>query len=254
MGYDITSSANDRIKWLIRLRERRHRDAEGVFVVEGERLYRRAISVGLVPDVVFTDGAVDIGREMVRVHPSVLDKISYRSRSEGLIAVFPQFDVGIGRIALSATPLLLIAEDIEKPGNLGAMMRTAAAAGVDAVISVGSTVDPFNPNTVRSSTGALFTVPLAVSSWEEATSWLEERGIDLVAASPDGAESLWESDLTRAVAVVIGAEDRGLSERAVSLAAQTVLIPQSVTGVDSLNASVAAAVVLFEAVRQRTTG
>jgi RNA methyltransferase, TrmH family len=250
----ITSPSNDRIKWLVRLRERRHRDAEGVFVVEGERLYRRAISAGLVPDVVFTDGTVDVDGHVTPVDPSVLDKASYRSRSEGIIAVFPQFDVGIGRIEPSPTPLLLVVEDVEKPGNLGAMMRTAAAAGADAVITVGATVDPFNPNALRSSTGALFSVPLAVSSWEETAPWLEGRGVEVVGASPDGENTLWAADLTRAVAVVIGAEDRGLSEVARSIAGTLVSIPHSYAGVDSLNASVAAAVVLFETVRQRTVG
>ncbi|HJQ76903.1 MAG TPA: RNA methyltransferase [Acidimicrobiia bacterium] len=252
LDYHVTSPANEQIKRLVRLRERRHRDAEGVFLVEGELLYRRALAAGLRPSGVFTDATSDIEGDVVTVEPSVLDKASYRQRSQGVIAVFPQFETGLALLELSSSPLILIAEDIEKPGNLGAMMRTAAAAGVDALITVGSTVDPFNPNTIRASTGALFTVPLAVSSWAETAPWLDEHGIHLIGASPDAAETAWETNLTGPVALVIGAEDKGLSEQAASLAERSVLIPQSAGGVDSLNASVAAAVLLFEAVRQRS--
>jgi RNA methyltransferase, TrmH family len=252
---DITSPANDRIKWLVRLRDRRHRDAEGVFVVEGSRLYQRALAAGLRPEITFTTGpdrARTVG-EMVTVDPAVLDKASYRSRSQGLIAVFPQFGMGLDSIEISDNPLILIAEDIEKPGNLGAMARTASAAGADALITVGKHTDPFNPNAVRSSTGALFTLPMAISSWDETRSWLEERGVALVAATPEAGTSLWEVDLTGPTAIVIGAEDAGLSAQARSMATRQVGIPQTGVGVDSMNASVAAAVMLFESVRQRTS-
>ena len=254
MSFAITSPGNERIKWLVRLRDRKHRDAEGVFVVEGERLYTRALETGLKPVITFVSGDFDAVGETISVAPDLLDKASYRSRSQGIIGVFPQFDVDIDLVEVSSVPLVLIAEDIEKPGNLGAMMRTAAAAGADVLIAVGSTVDPFNPNALRSSTGAIFTLPLAVSSWKETQTWLEARGIGIVGASPDARALLWETDLTGPIAVVIGAEDAGLSEQARSIARELVRIPQADTGVDSLNASVAAAVVLFEAARQRDSG
>jgi TrmH family RNA methyltransferase len=252
VSYDITSSGNEQIKSLARLRGREERDRTGLFLVEGARLYARALAAGLIPVVTYVaEGDVETVGEVVRVEPSVLDKASYRKRSEGIIGVFHHFETGLNRIELPADPLLLVAEDIEKPGNLGAMMRTAAAAGADAVLTVGGTVDPFNPNVVRSSTGALFTLPLAVSSWEETIAWLDDHGIGVVAASPDGDVSLWDADLRGPVAIVIGAEDAGLSEQASATARELVVIPQTDRGVDSLNASVAAAVVLFEAVRQR---
>ncbi|MGB8361124.1 MAG: RNA methyltransferase [Acidimicrobiia bacterium] len=252
MSYDITSSGNERIKALVRLRDRVERDRTGLFLVEGPRLYARALASGLTPLVTYVgEGDVETLGEVVRVEPSVLDKASYRKRSEGIIGMFHHFETGLNRIELPADPLLLVVEDIEKPGNLGAMMRTAAAAGADALMTVGGTVDPFNPNVVRSSTGALFTLPLAVSSWEEMIPWLEDHGIGVVAASPDGDVSLWDADLQGPVALVIGAEDAGLSEQAAAIARELVVIPQTDRGVDSLNASVAAAVVLFEAVRQR---
>ena len=255
MAFDITSTSNDRIKWLVRLRDRRHRDAEDVFVVEGERLYRRALTAGLTPQVTFvSDPGIETVGDTVTVAPDVLDKASYRSRSQGLVAVFDQLDTSLDGIDLSDDPLVLVVESVEKPGNLGAMCRTAAAAGVDAVITVGETVDAWNPNALRASTGAVFSVPLAVSSWEEVEAWLADREVSVVAASPFGRATLWETDLAGSVAVVIGAEDRGLSERAESVAHELVAIPQANTGVDSLNASVAAALVLFEAIRQRTLG
>lgn len=250
---DITSSGNDRIKWLVRLRERRHRDAEGVFVVEGGRLYNRAIAAGLSPVVTFvTEGAdVDVVGEVVTVEATALDKASYRERSEGLIAVFPEMMTSLDSLDIGQTPLLLVAEGVEKPGNLGAMMRTAGAAGVDAVVTVGESVDAHNPNAIRASTGAIFSVPLAITSWDELAPWLAARGIRLLAAAPSGGISLWDADLTGPVALVVGTEDQGLSPAAFEHATGIVEIPQSEGPVDSLNVSVAAAVLLFEATRQR---
>ncbi|HEX6220299.1 MAG TPA: RNA methyltransferase [Acidimicrobiia bacterium] len=255
MGFDITSQSNERIKWLVRLRERKHRDQELVFVVEGQRLYERALDAGLTPRITFVSqsGVATVG-ETLTVAPDVLDKASYRARSQALIAVFEQTGTGLDDIDRGADPLLLIAENVEKPGNLGAMCRTAAAAGATAVVTVGDTVDPWNPNAIRASTGAIFSVPVVVSSWDEVEPWLAVGGVRIVAASPGGGQSMWQTDLTGPVAVVIGAEDEGLSKRAASIADELVVIPQTETGVDSLNASVAAAVVLFEAARQRAVG
>lgn len=256
MDFDITSPSNERIKWLVRLRDRKYRDAEGVFAVEGSRLYQRALAAGFDPIVTFvSDPAVEgVVGDHVTVTPEVLDKASYRSKSQGIVAVFRQGSLTLEDLDPGPSPLLLIVENVEKPGNLGAMCRTAAAVGVDAVITIGEIVDRWNPNALRASTGAVLTVPLAASSWDEVEPWLEERGISIVAASPDATKSLWQSDLTGPIAVVIGAEDEGLSEHARSLAHRRVAISQLQAGVDSLNASVAAAVVLFEAVRQRRAG
>lgn len=254
MPPDITSSANDRIKWLTRLRDRRHRDAEGLFVIEGERLYRRALEAGLVPEVTFVADPMvveEVGK-VLTVDPGVLDRASYRRDSQGVIGVFPQLNTNLDRLQLAEPPLILIAENVEKPGNLGAMLRTAAAAGADALITVGETLDAHNPNVVRASTGALFNVPLAMSNWDELAPWLDDNDIRVVCAAPDASEPVWEARLTGPLALVVGAEDWGLSDRALSLADRTVLIPQDTGIVDSLNVSVAAAVLLFEARRQRT--
>jgi RNA methyltransferase, TrmH family len=250
---DITSPTNERIKWLVRLRDRRHRDNEGVFVVEGEGPYRRALAAGLVPRVTFvSDLSLETAGETVTVDSGALDRASYRQRSQGVIAVFGQLETSLGSLEVPEVPLLLVAEDTEKPGNLGAMLRTVAAAGADALIAVGEHPDAHNPNLVRASTGALFSVPLAMSGWDELAPWLTDRGVRIVAASPDAGVSMWETDLTGGLALVVGPEDRGLSERATGASDRLVAIPQNAAAVDSLNVSVAAALLLFEARRQRS--
>jgi TrmH family RNA methyltransferase len=252
VSYDITSPTNERIKWLVRLRDRKHRDAESVFLVEGERLYGRALAAGLSPAVTFTKGEIEARGDVVTVAPDVLDKASYRNRSQGIIGVFAQFETGLSDLQLPQNPLILVVEGIEKPGNLGAMLRTASAAGVDAVVSIGDSVDLFNPNALRASTGAVFSVPVVVSDWDHVGIWLSEQGITAVATVPGGGLPQWETDLSGPTAVLVGAEDEGLSDRAVTVATRTISIPQHEGTTDSLNASVAAAIVLFEAVRQRS--
>jgi TrmH family RNA methyltransferase len=254
VGPDISSPANERIKWLVRLRNRRYRDDEGVFVVEGVGLYRKALAAGLVPEVTFvSDDSIESTGPTLLTEPEALDRASYRQKSQGLIAVFPQLDTGLHRLELAGDdPLILVAESIEKPGNLGAILRTVGAAGADALITVGEGPDAHNPNVVRASTGALFAVRLAVSDWDELQPWLDDRGIRAIATSPAATTSIWDADLTGPVALITGAEAEGLSPRAVDVAAETLLIPQSIDTVDSLNVSVAAAILLYEARRQRS--
>lgn len=255
MPADISSPANPRIKWLVRLSERRHRDDEGVFVVEGERLYTRAVAAGIAPEITFVTPEMELETTgtTITVESTALDKASYRQRSQGVIGVFPQLATGLSDLGPAKShSLVLVAEHIEKPGNLGAMLRTAAAAGADALVAVGRDIDAHNPNVIRASTGALFTLPLAIAAWDDLQPWLAEGGIRVLCASPDSTNPIWGSDLTRAVALVVGAEDEGLSPRALAAAEETVAIPQSRHGVDSLNVSVAAAILLFEARRQRS--
>ncbi len=247
MSYQITSQQNERIKRLVRLRDRRHRNSEGVFVVEGSRLFKRAVESGLHPLEVYASTPVE-GHETTTVAPEVLDKASYRSKSEGVIAVFEQWSLGLDNIADRS--LVLVTEDIEKPGNVGAMLRTAAAAGASGVVAVGEPVDVFNPNALRASTGAIFSVPMAAGSWDEIGSWLTRT--QLIATSPEATAAIWDVDMTGPTAIAVGAEDVGLSDRAFELATQTVTIPQADGATDSLNASVAAGIALFEGVRQRS--
>jgi RNA methyltransferase, TrmH family len=249
--YEITSSANPRMRHLARLAERRHRDAEGVFVVEGDRLVRRALDSGLEPVEVFGDGTVKVsGLTPTLVAPEVLDRVSYRKRSEGLIAVFAQDDIGLDDLRPTAPALLLVGEDLEKPGNLGAIQRTADAVGADAVVTVPPGVDRYNPNALRASTGASFSMPTVAIDLEGLVDWVRMEGIALVAADPAGDTTLWEADLTGPIALMVGAEDAGLSEAALGASDLRVSIPMR-GAVDSLNASVAMAVLAYEAARQR---
>jgi TrmH family RNA methyltransferase len=260
----VTSPQNPRIKSLVRLRERRERDRTGTFLIEGFRELNRAIEAGIELRTLFVcpdlylgsneEGLVDAARaagaEIVEVAETPFRKASYRDRPEGLLAVASQFDHSPAALDVGPEPLLLVVEAIEKPGNLGTMLRTADAAGVEAVIVCDPTTDPFNPNVVRASIGTLFSVPLAVSSTRDAITWLEDRRIRTVATTPDTSLLYTEADLTGGVAVVVGSEQYGLSDRWLAAADIRVRIPMRGRA-DSLNAAMAAGVVLFEAVRQR---
>jgi len=251
----ITSAANPRIRALVGLRDRGARDSQGLFVVEGPRLLDRAVEAGHRPVEVFYDpnrfdpGAL-IGPALYTCSAEVLSRASYRASDEGVMAVLRQFDLGLSGLALPGVPLILVAEGIEKPGNLGAILRTADAVGADAVIAVDPEIDPFNPNVVRSSTGALFTVPIAVAGLENAVDWLRESGIQLIGADPSADHDLWSIDFTLPCALMVGAEHGGLTNRARQAADGLVSIPMR-GATDSLNASVTIAVLAFEALRQR---
>ncbi|MFH1330572.1 MAG: TrmH family RNA methyltransferase [Actinomycetota bacterium] len=260
----ITSTANTRLKGLVRLRERRERDRSGLFLIEGYREMCRAVEgdVGLTEvwccpalylgknEERLVDAARARGAEVVTVAEAPFRKASYRDRPEGLLAVARQFPTGLDTLDLGPKPLLLVVEGIEKPGNLGTMMRTAEAAGAAALIVCDPTTDPFNPNVVRASLGTLFSLPLAVADTPRALAWLRTRGIRSVATTPAATRAHWEADLTGAVAVVVGSEQYGLSVAWLQGASEQALILMPGT-VDSLNAAMAAGIVLFEAVRQR---
>jgi RNA methyltransferase, TrmH family len=263
----ITSMQNDRVKDLVRLRQRRHRDETGRFVVEGYRELLRAGDAGLVPETLYTcpelflgsseprliERLASAGAEVVQLAEGPFRKTSYRDRPEGLLAVFTQFQTQLASLSPPDDALVLVAESIEKPGNLGTMLRTADAVGADAVIVCDPTTDPFNPNVVRASTGTLFTTALAVASTAETIDWLRANGISIAAATPDTDLLVWDADLRGAVAVVVGSEQYGLSAAWLEAADTRVRIPMAGVA-DSLNAAMAAGIALFEARRQRHAG
>ncbi len=252
MSHEITSAANPRMKSLVRLASRADRDAEGVFVAEGRRLIERALWAGFTVEEAYGDGSVAVeGLEVVSVDPAVLDRVSYRRRSEGLIAVLRQRRSRLGDLELDARSLVLVVEHLEKPGNLGAILRTADAVGAVAVVTVPDAIDVFNPNAIRASTGAVFTVPAPAATITELRDWLRAGGVRLVAADPSAGSMLWDADLTGPVAVMVGTEDEGLSTEALEAVDEVVSIPMSGSA-DSLNASVAMAVLAYEALRQRS--
>lgn len=252
MGFDITSASNDRLKRLVRLRDRRHRDSESLFVVEGPRLVNRAQAAGYVPIEVYVDGSIpfESHTSTLTVEPSILDRVSYREQSEGVIAVFEQFDTSLETIDLGTNPLVLVAEGIEKPGNLGAMLRLADAVAADALISVSGVIDLFNPNVLRSSTGALFSVDVALCDLDQAVAWIRSGPTRLAAAVPGAGTVLWDLDLTGPTCLMVGAEDLGLTPGALMAADNHFSIPMA-DSTDSLNTSMALAISAFEAVRQR---
>jgi RNA methyltransferase, TrmH family len=250
--FDIVSPSNPRVKRLLRLASRRDREAEGVFVVEGRRLFDRAIGAGLTPLEVYVSGGIDIDHpKPVTMRTEVMDRVSYRGRSQGLIAVFPQRVWTLEMVELSDPALVLVTEGIEKPGNLGAILRTAEGVGADAVISLSGKVDVFNPNVLRASTGASFALPTVETELADLRPWLDERHIALVATTPEAPLAYWDSDLTGPVALLVGAEDKGLTESALEEATISVSVPMLPGAVDSLNMSVTMALIAYECRRQR---
>ena len=250
----ITSTSNPRIKAIRRLAKRRERAAERLFLIEGRRELDRAVAAGVEIEVVVSAGdvAAPPGAEVLEVSRSVLDALVYREGGDAVVAVARMFDTSLGALRLPPDPLVLVAAGIEKPGNLGAMLRTAAAAGVDALVVADPVTDVFNPNVVRASVGALFTVPTVVGEAPAVVAALD--GLRVLATTPDGAVPHWAADMTRGTAIVIGSEAGGLPTEWLEAAHERIVVPMpGARGVDSLNASSTAAVVLFEAVRQRSS-
>jgi len=239
----ITSPDNPRVKEVLRLRKARERRREGLFVAEGPREVARAREAGLAFRAVYHSPTLldwDGGEE---VSERVLARMSYRAAPEGVLAIV---EVPRHELPANAT-LLLVAVGIEKPGNLGAMARTADAAGADALLVADARSDPWNPNAIRASTGAVFTLPIVAVTREDVGGLDQQK----IAAVPGAAARHSDADLTQPTAILVGAEDAGLAEEWRALAELEVAIPMHARSVDSLNASAAAAVLLFEAVRQR---
>ncbi|MFW5470577.1 TrmH family RNA methyltransferase [Knoellia sp. CPCC 206435] len=263
---EITSAANPRLKQLVALRRRRARDEAGVTVVEGFEELGLALDAGVRPRTLFyapdlmldpsaqlavVDGARASGVETVKVSRSAFEKVAYREGPDGFLALVPAVRGDLADLQLPPAPLVLVCEGLEKPGNLGAMLRTADAAGVDAVIAVDPVTDWGNPNVVRGSKGTVFSVPVASATLGETVAWLRAAGIRLVATTPDTETLHTDADLTDGVAIAVGTEKFGLTDEALRAADVRVRIPMH-GNVNSLNASAAAAIVVYEAVRQRS--
>jgi RNA methyltransferase, TrmH family len=271
----ITSTANPRVKAILRLGKRREREAAGRFVVEGRREVQRALAAGVELDELVTcpplhgppggDGAAATaelvadaaaaGAAVTEVAESVFARLSHRQGPDGVLAVARTFPTDLDRLAPGPVPLVLVVAGLEKPGNLGSVLRSAAAAGADAVVVADPVTDLVNPNVVRASQGAVFAVPVAVAGAEATLAWLRHHGLPVFAAGPGGTTPHWALPLAGPAALVVGAEDRGLPETWFAAADRRVVIPMpGDRGVDSLGAAAAAAVLLFEAVRQRGGG
>ncbi|MEP7355803.1 MAG: RNA methyltransferase [Anaerolineales bacterium] len=263
MPSPITSPQNPRVKQVVRLRDRRHRDQEGLLLVEGADELTLALAGGARPQTIYfcpalathpsdlIAAAMDTGAEAIEVSAAVFQKMAYRENPGGILAVLPAIRHGLADLPPSERPLYLIAEAVEKPGNLGALLRSADAAGVTGVIVCDPATDLGNPNVVRSSRGTLFTVPLAEASTAETLAWLRQRNVTLVAATPQATLLYTQADLGGPTAIAVGTEDQGLTPAWLTQAHFTVRIPMQ-GRVNSLNVATAATLLLYEALRQRT--
>lgn len=260
----ITSLQNPRVKNLVKLRDRKPRDEQGVFLAEGYRAISRALEKGVAPTELYFSPdwflgeneqslllrARAAGATLFELSKHAFEKIAYRDRPEGLVAVVKQWSHRLENLTLGPTPFLLVVEAIEKPGNLGTILRSADAAGVNAVICCDPVTDLYNPNVVRSSTGVLFSMPTVMTTTSEVISWLRQKGIRSVATTPSAQLLHTEANLRGPLAIVMGSEQFGLSDTWLENANERVRIPMAGQA-DSLNVAMATLITLFEAVRQR---
>jgi len=248
----LTSAQNPKIKDLLLLETKsRERKARGLFVVEGRREYERACAAGWQTETLFVrEGEPEADQADFLVSDRLYERIACRGGTEGIVAVMRTRDCTLADLAPASEPLILVLERVEKPGNLGAVLRSADAAGVDAVLVCDPLTDLYNPNLIRASLGALFSVPTVACTSEEAFSWLSARGIAVLTAQLQDSKPYYDTDMVRPTAIVFGAEDKGLSDFWRERADAHIRIPMA-GAMDSLNVSVSAAILAFEAVRQR---
>lgn len=286
----ITSAQNRKVKELLTLVEKsKERSAAGLFVVEGQRELGHCLDAGFIPETLFICGEVMAvqnnavngaktghlaenieGKDgldaliakaealnprlgVVQIPAFLYEKVAYRGSTEGIIAEVHSVPRSLENLRLGERPLVMVLESVEKPGNLGAVLRSADAAGADAVIVCDQLTDIWNPNLIRSSVGAVFSVPVAVCTSADAIAFLKERGIRILTAQLQDSEWYYDTDMTGATALVMGTESTGLTQAWRDSADAHIKIPM-LGRLDSLNVSVSAAVLLYEAVRQRKGG
>ncbi|MDJ0652173.1 MAG: RNA methyltransferase [Simkaniaceae bacterium] len=265
----ITSLQNPKIKQVVALRDKRVRDRVQSFLIEGYRELCRAVKGGVPLVSLFYSPAHFLGDnentliqkvrqqgvETFAVNERVFGKISYRDRPDGLLAVATQTHLALQdldyKMSTERPSLFLVAESIEKPGNLGSILRSSDAAGVDGLLVCDRCTDIYNPNVIRASVGTLFTVPVLEVSSKEAMEWLKNHQINIVATSPDAKKTFTQADLSGPIAVAVGTEQLGLSEKWLEASDLQVSIPMHGTA-DSLNVAAATTLLLYEALRQRS--
>jgi len=253
----ITSGQNPKIKTLLALQEKsRIRREKGLFVVEGKREIEHCLEAGFKIDTIFICPEIcpdipDYACETIIEVPSQLySKIAYRESTEGIIAEVQVKERKLEDLILSEKALVIVLESVEKPGNLGAVLRSADAAGADAVIICDPLTDLYNPNLIRASLGGIFSVQCAAASSQDTINFLKEKGIRILTAQLQDSEWYYDTDMNESTAIVIGTESTGLTDQWREAADAHIRIPM-LGKLDSLNASVSAAILLFEAVRQR---
>jgi RNA methyltransferase, TrmH family len=267
---EITSLQNPKMKNAVRLFDRKARDESGLFLIEGYRELSRAVDASIeivslfICPILFLgeneqsliDKALKGGADIFSCDPKVFKKLSYRDRPDGLIAVASQMKLSLDalsrKIQGKQNPFFLVAESIEKPGNLGTILRSCDAVGADGVIICDRCTDIYNPNVVRASVGTLFTVPVVEAEGSQVLSWLKSRGVKILSSTPNTEVEYTEADLSGPVALVVGTEQLGLSEAWLSQADVKVRIPMMGVA-DSLNVATATTLLLYEVLRQRSS-
>lgn len=261
----ITSIQNPRVKQAARLREPRQRQKQQRIIIDGAREVSRAIAGGvrlvevyLCPKLLAGEKATQLdqalaatGAELIEVNEAVFSKLAFGERAEGVVAIAETPQRRLADLALPPAPLVAVLEGVEKPGNLGAILRTADAAGVSAVVVADGGTDLYNHNAIRASLGAIFTLPVCQANAAETIEWLRGQGLAMYTARTDGAQSHAAADFRRACAVVLGSEANGLSQCWHAADMQAIRLPM-LGVVDSLNVSATAAILFYEALRQRT--
>jgi len=256
----INSANNQKIKEIAKLQKAGERHARGLFIIDGAREIELAQKSGTEilelfysPELIKKDVSDFFSLErnkITEVSETAFKKICYKENPDGYLAVAKIGIISLKQIKLSKNPLVVVLETVEKPGNLGAILRTAYAAGVDAIIINNSQTDIYNPNVIRASEGFVFSKPLAVASVEETIKWLAENKILSYAAATTGKNNYNKEKMDMPLAIILGSEANGLSEKWLKMANKLVKIPMK-KGIDSLNVSVSAAILIYEAIRQR---
>ncbi len=260
----ISSLQNPRVKEAIRLRDGRHRRKQGRFLIDGARELRRAIGAKVPLVEVFVceplctgdearlvlDALPDCGAELLHVDKSVFGKLAFGGRTEGVLGIGETPRPTLDDLSLPDQPLVAVLEGIEKPGNVGAVLRSADAAGISALIVADGRTDLYNPNAIRASLGTIFTLPVCQATAEETLTWLQRQRMQILAAQVDGSVPHTEVDYTTPTAIVLGSEAAGLSPVWNVDGVTAIRLPM--LGIaDSLNVSATAAVLFYEALRQR---
>lgn len=263
-SHQITSPQNQRVKDAAKLRERRQREKQRRILIDGVRELRRAIEAGVELREVFVcetlcrtaearqllDALGSTSAEILPVTPEVFAKLAFGERAEGVLGVANTPGARLDKFKFPAGALVAVVEEIEKPGNLGAVLRSADAAGLSAVIAAGHGVDLYNPNVIRASLGTIFTLPVAAATAEEALQWLAERNFRIFAARVDAIQLYTDVSFTGDAAIVLGSEAEGLSSVWLGENVTPIKLPMR-GAADSLNISAAAAILFYEALRQR---
>lgn len=260
----LSSLQNPNVKEAVKLQNRSKRDETGLFLIEGYRELSRALLGNVLIEKVFfcpelflgenesklLDQIRDRGAQLICCTQSVFKKLSYRDRPDGLIAVAAQMKYRFEDLKLKTCPLLVVAEAIEKPGNLGSILRSSDGIGADGLIVCDRCTDIYNPNVVRASVGTLFTLPVIETKGKQALYWLKKNNIQIVATSPSAKKNYTDISFEGPIAVVVGTEQYGLSKTWLENADHLVSIPMKGVA-DSLNVATATTLLLYEALRQR---